>query len=376
MFYKQPDIDQIKIFCSLVENNNNMTKTADSLSTSISAVSLKMKALRNHLGYDLFIYEDRRITGLTSKGKEFYIQAVDIVNKFNKAFSSDTEVKEIKVKRSCIKKFINSSFVNFLIKQLNKMLLKITWKRVLVASAIIACITYAYLTSINYFFDRDLKKLASPFLRQIIGDGDHRSPENKPCFHEGRQAHIAVYDVLINLSKKSNYKNIIASSVTVGKNPSILFKMTGNEKEDIVFKDQKYIACDTDVSYEDLVTMFNKMKTLLSVNNKYFEYSFHYNAIDKNCFRCDKISKNIEPYSTNFVVRKINKPEDTSGVEFWIISYRRYYYFMTLTNLVPNSINEYKENHIIWKKMTLSQLMRYDNGLYWKLIKENNINID
>lgn len=67
---------------------------------------------------------------------------------------------------------------------------------------------------------------------------------------------------------------------------------------------------------------------------------------------------------------------DLARGKHWILKSKDYYYLITANAGQSHDIHKNKERHFLFKKLTLDQLKTFDNGSYWKLIKEYNIGID
>ena len=71
------DIRQLQTFVSLIDNDFNVSRTAESLFLVQSAVSQQIKRLEQELGFDLFNRKGKRLTGLTPFGLKVESQARD-----------------------------------------------------------------------------------------------------------------------------------------------------------------------------------------------------------------------------------------------------------------------------------------------------------
>ena len=71
------DIRQLKTFISLIDNDFNVSHTAESLFLVQSAVSQQIKRLEQELGFELFMRKGKRLTGLTPLGRDVEVQARD-----------------------------------------------------------------------------------------------------------------------------------------------------------------------------------------------------------------------------------------------------------------------------------------------------------
>jgi hypothetical protein len=87
--------------------------------------------------------------------------------------------------------------------------------------------------------------------------------------------------------------------------------------------------------------------------------------------------KNAHKYQ-NIKLIKDENLDNINNVRVFIINYNKYYYFFSVVNIHTNAEDEKnpKDRHIIFKKLTKQELKEYDNGSYWKLIQDYNIQID
>ena len=77
------DIRQLQTFISLIDNDFNVSGTAESLFLVQSAVSQQMKRLEQELGFGLFMRKGKRLTGLSPSGLEVEKQARDALKAVN-----------------------------------------------------------------------------------------------------------------------------------------------------------------------------------------------------------------------------------------------------------------------------------------------------
>jgi len=71
------DIRQFQTLINLIDNDFNVSRTAETLFLVQSAVSQQLKRLEQELGFELFMRKGKRLTGLTPLGLEVEIQARD-----------------------------------------------------------------------------------------------------------------------------------------------------------------------------------------------------------------------------------------------------------------------------------------------------------
>jgi LysR family cys regulon transcriptional activator len=71
------DIRQLQTLINLIDNDFNVSGTAEKLFLVQSAVSQQLKRMEQELGFELFIRKGKRLTGLTPSGVEVETQARD-----------------------------------------------------------------------------------------------------------------------------------------------------------------------------------------------------------------------------------------------------------------------------------------------------------
>lgn len=88
-------LTQLRYVESIVANEFNISKTADSLYTTQPGVSTQVKALEDEIGTPIFIRHGKRITGLTPAGLEVYqlaqsvLQNIDSIKQVGQEFQHD-----------------------------------------------------------------------------------------------------------------------------------------------------------------------------------------------------------------------------------------------------------------------------------------------
>jgi len=73
------NLKQLHLICEMVNNNFNVSRTADSLFTTQPAISTQIKNLEDELCLKLFLRKGKRITDLTTAGKEIYNHAQNAI---------------------------------------------------------------------------------------------------------------------------------------------------------------------------------------------------------------------------------------------------------------------------------------------------------
>ena len=63
-------ISELKVFCELVNHQNNVSRTAESLNMAQSGVTRKIQALENSLGAHLVVRQGKKLIGLTDFGQQ------------------------------------------------------------------------------------------------------------------------------------------------------------------------------------------------------------------------------------------------------------------------------------------------------------------
>ncbi|QED23469.1 hypothetical protein [Candidatus Deianiraea vastatrix] len=254
------------------------------------------------------------------------------------------------------------------------MLIKITLKKFLIFLLVFLSIISLYLYRTNWFFDRKIHKLAKPLLRSVMESGHYRIAKDIPC-KDNTTATIFCMDInklLLNLSQKGY--NVMVSMLKVTELPSTPMRMSDNHHENEIFNNDKEITCDRERRFDWLKERHdNKLKLLKSNSNARF-YLFFEKASGTNY---NVLLDNVKKYQDQIFPIKLTQAIPLNYGTYWIIKYKYYYYLAFETNGV-SSHHQHKagERHLIFKKLTLSELKNYDNGSYWKLIKEYNINID
>ena len=77
------DVRQLQTLVSLIDNDFNVSRTADNLFLVQSAVSQQIRRLEHELGFELFMRKGKRLIGLTPLGCEVETQARDALKAVN-----------------------------------------------------------------------------------------------------------------------------------------------------------------------------------------------------------------------------------------------------------------------------------------------------
>jgi hypothetical protein len=251
------------------------------------------------------------------------------------------------------------------------MLINITPKRVVVAVLSLITIFFLYLKHIDYFFEKQLKKNSSIFLREIIETGYYRIPKTA-CPFETYQFYRELYELALYVI---NNKDIRITEIGLYDCPSTTMRMNGAEANDKKFYSQKFITCDVERRFKAYQYEYKIESNLLQYNN-FNIYSLYRKA---NCINHDTFIANVNKYKNLFGIQiPDNAKLQLSNAAMFIIKNKNYYYLITETNgkQAGVDLHDAEERYLIFKKLTLEQLKTFDNGSYWKLIKEYNIRID
>jgi len=73
------NLKQLQLICEMVNNDYNVSRTADSLFTTQPAISTQIKNLENELSLKLFVRKGKRIISLTPAGEEIYEHAQNAI---------------------------------------------------------------------------------------------------------------------------------------------------------------------------------------------------------------------------------------------------------------------------------------------------------
>ncbi|QED23406.1 hypothetical protein [Candidatus Deianiraea vastatrix] len=251
------------------------------------------------------------------------------------------------------------------------MLIKITLKKFLVFLLIFVSIVFLYLYRTNWFFDRKIHKLAKPLLRNVMESGHYRIPKDKECPFDAQQIYLDSQDLMMNFA---NNKDVKIFAVSLKRCPNTPMRMNGSDKNDLMFNTKEYIPCDQERRYEAYLYEYDVMNKLLqSANfNYYMIYSNKNDCVNYNTYIANLAKWNniIDINDENF--------DSKDSVVFWVIKQKGYYYMFIETNSKHGGYNllEKEERYLIFKKLTLRQLILFDNGFYWDLIRKYKIDID
>jgi hypothetical protein len=371
--YKKNKLDQLKGFCAVVECGT-IVEAAKKLHISESSISLQISSLEQDLKVKLFDKIGRNLK-VNKTGRVYYIKAKDILNKVGEIYNEELILKVSRFEIWKLK--IENKFDNiniYLAKHFRKVFLKLTFRGLFIAMTILFISLLSYMNKANYFFDKELERLANPLLKEVMKNGYYRISADKFCPFEGQQMSMDMYDMLLRMDKK--YKDITIVSFLLSNCPMVITRFTGNQNIDKVFNNLEHIGCNTEKVYKGGLKMFQDMISLLDKNKNFRVYNLYYEQLEK-ALHYNFFLENINKYPDQLFGIEVKKPFGIPNIRFWLIKYNTYYYISSIANIVLNIANPgTEERYIFWKKLTLDELMHYDNGSYWKLIKEYNIKID
>jgi hypothetical protein len=152
--------------------------------------------------------------------------------------------------------------------------------------------------------------------------------------------------------------------------------MIGDPKIDDVFGTKKGFTCGTDKAYPAITEMYNQTKEMFEKSANIRFYSFYTKDTDK-CVNCEYFFENVKKYPNHLFAKKI-KDEGFPADRFVMIKYGKYYYTVFGTNGYEGHHTHETpvERYLVYEKLTLDQLMKHDNGSYWKLITKYGVKID
>ena len=172
----------------------------------------------------------------------------------------------------------------------------------------------------------------------------------------------------------------------IAEHPMTIMGFCGEDKIDNFFNDKKIITCNTEKTYNSAKRGYIQMNNLFKKNKNFKIYNIFYKQI--NLFPKSKyFFDNIKTYPNQLFGIKIEENKNIVKTRGWIIKYGDYYYLESIVNINTtynylranndDDRNKYSQNkgerHIFWEKLTLEQLMYYDHGFYWNIIKQYGI---
>ena len=316
--HKQNKLEQLKGFCAMVEEGS-LEAAATKRCLSSSAISAQYLSLAQELSIDLFSKKGNRCV-LTPTGAEVYKESRRILNEIE-AFYANGIARELSRLDYFLMRF--RVLCSIKLKDYKKDTTKFVKKFyryiiTVVFCGVFSCCFYLYQT--NFMFDRALYETASPRLKSLIKDVYQDISENETCSFAIMQLNIDMYNLIDELTKK--YKNLPINMFTIGENPIISMRFSGDEKIDSVLNTDKLITCNTQMAYGESEKLFKKTEELFVLNKNFKIYNLYHGDINK-CIGCDQFIKNTEKYPDNLFGKKISNSaiSDNRG---WIIKYGDY----------------------------------------------------
>jgi hypothetical protein len=371
-YYKKSKIQQLKSFCTVVEFQMSLTKASQKLNISISSISLHIKSLEYDLDFKLFDRKGKKLF-LTDKGQKYYKEAKNALLAMDIAYNGKLKINKTHYRIIFFKNYVanmRNVVSKYLYKIWYKMYIKITFKRVFIFLLAALFLVYFYLLETNWFFDRKLERLASPLLREVMEVGHYRLDKDILCSNETIQIHYDFNELNLNLI--NNGYDIELINIGILECPVTQLRMNGDEKTDKLLFQKSNNKCDMDKRYIGYSANASQLREIL----QYPKIKFYNLYSNKNCLNNNVFLNNAEKYKGK--IFKFFDATNTSP-QGWhrILKYNNYYYLLSITTgLQPDNKNFSQDHYLIFKKLTLKQLMKYDNGSYWKLINEYNIKID
>jgi len=271
-----------------------------------------------------------------------------------------------------VKKFL--LFSKPFCRYLNKMLVKITWKRIFFFLLSILFCLWLYLYRTNYFFDRKIRNLSGPLLKEVMEAGYYRLDKNISCENNINATVFCmdINNILLQLSKE--YSELPIAMIKVTQLVSTPMRMHEDHIKNEIFNNNKEITCDKERRFEWLKKRHdNKMKLLRE--NKNARFYLLYDTVGGTNY--EEMLRKIKENQGRIEHYIIPKEFYINYGTYWIFKYNNYYYFLFETNGVSSHHQHQKgDRSLIFKKLTLNQLKAFDNGFYWKLIQDYNIKID
>lgn len=247
----------------------------------------------------------------------------------------------------------------------------VTRKCVYITVVTLLSIIILYLWQINWFFERKLESLANVLVRAVMQDGYYKVNKSEVCSMTGGLMNAGIGSLFNKIADDDNY---VITTVAVNECSSQVLRMNGDEKIDIAFNNKDAIKCKTDIGYRILTETAQFTRSLLK-KNKNFRFYTIYTKTD--CLNHKILDENAATYTGQVLKRPTASLGDAPIGRFWILYNNDYYYFFAETNGLQGYVQDVKQEHYqIFKKLTLDELMHFDNGSYWRLIKEHGIQID
>ncbi len=224
----------------------------------------------------------------------------------------------------------------------------------------------------NYEFDKYIFENSPPLVKDVISKNYYRIDVDNECSMEPLLFNLNVSDILISLMKSKKY-NIKVVEIIISSEPNGTLRMNNTELDNI-FNNANEIKCNTAAKFIIYQKRHNQRIEMMNINPDFKIYNFYYSD---QCTNYNVFLDNVSKYPNQIIPIKLNNKMNIPHGRQWIVKYKNYYYIISeISTLQRHSLNHKEERYLIFKKLTLEQLMQYDNGSYWKLIKEYNIKID
>jgi hypothetical protein len=366
--YKKNKLDQLKGFCAVVECKN-ISNAAKLLHISDSSVSLQISSLEKDLGFLLFDRVKNKLA-LNEKGRAYYKEAKRVLIDLDKIYGGKIIIKVNKYDLLKIK--IRRTFAEFkkaLLNFLGKIFIKITWIELLLSLFITLFGILFYIYQTNWFFDRKLYKLANPLLKEVMKVGYYRVDKNDKCSLLGAQLNEDMANLLLNLNN-----NISSGTICVNECPSQAIRMNGKNSIDEIFNTKKAVTCKMEEGYPMLKKLSKLTRNMLDINSNFKIYNLYAKT---DCVNYNIFTDNMSKYQNQIFAKQISTLDGLYTGRTWFIKHRNYYYLIVHTNgLQGHTEHLDREHYLIFKKLTRSELINYESGYYWKVIKNYNIKID
>ena len=367
--YKKNKLEQLKGFCAVVECANSVNDAAIKSCISATTISKQISSLEQDLGFLLFDRIKNKLV-LNEKGKAYYKEAKRVLIDLDKIYGGKIVIKVNKYDLLKIK--IRKTFAEFkkvLLNFLGKFFIKITWKELLLSLFIALSVIWFYLYQTNYFFDRELYKLANPLLKEVMKVGYYRVDKNDKCSLLGAQLNEDTANLLLNLNN-----DISSGTICVNECPSQVIRMNGENNVDEMFHTKKTVTCKMEEGYPMLKKLSKLTRNMLDINSNFKIYNIYAKT---DCVNYNIFTDNMSKYQNQIFAKQVSTLDGLYTGRTWFIKHRNYYYLIVHTNGLQGHIEHLdREHYLIFKKLTHSELINYESGYYWKVIKNYNIKID
>lgn len=250
-------------------------------------------------------------------------------------------------------------------------------KHIIAIAIAIPILIAIYLWQTNWFFDREMYRKSGSLLREVIKMKAYRIDKSIHCPIHAIRINIDSEKLITNLLSTMN-DDIRITGIMINDCPSTALRMTGDLEVDSIFNNSKEIRCETQIRF-GLIEEIHKLRFNSIKNYKNYKYHSFYSKKDctNNNFFLDKVKQYPDRMFSHYLpdLKTIAVPFGQS----WIIKYKNYYYLILERNGLSNDkqdTHQNQERYLIFKKLSRTELMHFDNGSYWKLISEYGIKVD